>query len=496
VAHHRLPASSDSTDAGDGSDDGEAPVDFLQMESSVAGPYGDYASQGGAVASALESVLNAAKANLKQLRDGETKNAKAWKDYESAVEDQIKSFKKSMTTIKGEISESEESSGKDKVKLLSAQNLLKVTKEALVKMDAAFEDRRNSFNMRTKQRSDELLAVSEANRILKSPEMQKYLPEKWEGNFVQQGSQVDSFLQVQEQDSPNLALLTMKSRVRRRSLMRMDADPFEKVKGLMKDMIQRLKAQNEADATQAGWCNRETERTTKSKDDTTQEVEKLKAKIAEIDAELGQLVEELKKCMEEIKDNQAAANKGTLLRTSERAEATASIIRYKDAQRMLKAATAALKKVYKAAKGGSALLQDDPPPNKVQYDRSDMGAGVIGILEIAIQDFFQLQGQTEAAEKQAQKEYKEMMDTTQVQLAALSKDVEYKNQAKVKLEGDKMRRTSFLNMRLKELEALAKYLAQLEAQCVKTDPYEKRQARREKELAALKECLKALGAGD
>jgi len=451
------------------------------------------------VTSALESVLEKAKENLKGLRDAEAKNAKSWKGYESGLEDQIKTFKKSITTIRGEISESEETSGKDKVKLLSAQNLLKVTKEALVKMEAAFEERQTSFNMRTKQRADELLAVSEANRIMKSKEMQQYLPDKWEASFVQQSSPTDSFLQVQEQDSQQsrpsgLALLTMKSRLRKRFLMRMDADPFEKVKGLMRDMIQRLKAQNGADATQAGWCNRETERTTKSKDDTTQEVEKLKAKIAEIDADLGQLMEELKIIKEDAKNTQDAMNKATLLRNSERAEATASIVRYKDAQRMLKAAIAALKKFYKASKGGSALLQDDPPPNKVQYERSDMGAGVIGILEIAIQDFFQLQGQTEAAEKQAQKDYKEMTDTTQVQMAALNKDMEYKDQAKVKLEGDKMRRTSFLNMRLKELEALAKYLSQLEAQCVKTESYEKRQARREKELASLKECLKALGA--
>mmetsp|Transcript_136314 Transcript_136314/g.265138 ORF Transcript_136314/g.265138 Transcript_136314/m.265138 type:complete len:407 (-) Transcript_136314:209-1429(-) len=406
-----------------------------------------------------------------------------------------------MTTIKGEISESEETSGKDKVKLLSAQNLLKVAKDSLTKVNAAFLEKQNSFNMRTKQRSDELLAVSEASRIMKSPQMQKYLPEKWEGSFTQQDAPPESFLQVQEQDSQprkpsGLVLLGMRSRLRRRSLMRMDADPFQKVKGLMRDMIQRLTAQNDADATQAGWCKRETDRTTKSKDDTTQEVAKLKAKIAEIDADLAQLKTELKKVTMNAKETRTQANKATLQRNSERAEVMASIVRYKDAQRLLKAAVGALKKVYKASKGGSALLQDDAPPTKVTYERSDMGAGVVGILEIAIQDFFQLQGQTEAAEKQAQKEYKDLMDTTEVQLAAMNKDLEYKNQAKIKLEGDRMRRSSFLKMRLKELEALAKYLAELEVQCVKTDSYDKRKARREKELASLKECLKALGAGD
>lgn len=501
VARHRLPSGSASTDAGDSSEDEEAPVDFLQTESSEVGPYGDYASQSGGVTSALQSVLEKAKANLKSLRDAETKNAASWKEYSAGIEDQIKSFKKSMTTIKGEISESEETSGKDKVKLLSAQNLLKVNKEALVKVEAAFKERTEAFNMRTKSRSDEILAVTEAKKIMGSKEMQKYLPENWSGSFVQRSSPVDSFLQLKEQNSQHrrpsgLSLLGMKSRVRRRSLMRMDADPFEKVKGLMRDMISRLKAQNEADATQAGWCNRETDRTTKSKDDTTQEVEKLKAKIAEIDADLAQLVQDLKTITEDSADTQKAANEATTLRNKERAEAVASIIRYKDAQRMLKAATAALQKVYKAKQGGSALLQDDPPANKVTYERSDMGAGVVGILEIAIQDFFQLQGQTEAAEKQAQKEYKELMDSTEVQMAAMKKDLEYKGQAKVKLEGDRMRRKSFMTMRVKELEALAKYLAQLEAQCVKTDSYEKRKARREKELASLKECLKALGGGD
>jgi len=126
-------------------------------------------------------------------------------------------------------------------------------------------------------------------------------------------------------------------------------------------------------------------------------------------------------------------------------------------------------------------------------NREGLGHGIVAILEIAMQDFTELEEETTLEETKAEQMFKDLTLETQVRTAQFKKDVEYKTREKVKFDGDQARAQADLKSYQKELSAVEEYLKQLKAQCIaKADPYEERKARREKELKGLEEALQML----
>merc|ERR1719460_2526571 len=71
------------------------------------------------------------------------------------------------------------------------------------------------------------------------------------------------------------------------------ADIFGKVKGLITDMIEKLEAEAEADATKKAYCDKELAETNQKKDDKTAEIEKLTSQIESSKAKAAKLREEV-----------------------------------------------------------------------------------------------------------------------------------------------------------------------------------------------------------
>lgn len=224
-------------------------------------------------------------------------------------------------------------------------------------------------------------------------------------------------------------------------------------------------------------------KTTKSQHDKVEWVSKLKDRIGAMDAEIEQLTSDIKTTNADLAEMNEAVSEATKVREAENTRAIAAIQAYKDAQSLITTALSVLKKFYEksGAPAGGAKKKDG------------LGGGIIGILEIAIQDFADLQDETEQAEATGAQQFKELMQESEVKSAVFSKDLEYRNRNKVKLEGDKMHADSDLKNYQKELAAVEQYLDKLKASCIaKPDSYEERKARREKELASLKEALQYL----
>jgi len=306
-----------------------------------------------------------------------------------------------------------------------------------------------------------------------------------------------SFLQVQQQMSvqnqrhkhslhllqgattPALAFLAISSHTKHGR-----ADPFGKVKAMVRDMLRKLEETHAAEAKKNEWCESEMGKTTKSQHDKQEWVSKLKDRIGAMDAEIEQLTSDIKTTNADLAEMNEAVSEATKVREAENTRAIAAIQQYKDAQSLIKTALSVLKKFYEKSAGA---------PAGGAKKKEGLGGGIIGILEIAIQDFSDLQEETEQAEATGGQQFKELMQESQVKSAVFSKDLEYRNRNKVKLEGDKMHADSDLKNYQKELAAVEQYLDKLKASCIaKPDSYEERKARREKELASLKEALQYL----
>merc|ERR1719263_2277741 len=123
---------------------------------------------------------------------------------------------------------------------------------------------------------------------------------------------------AQKQKSTALAQLSQKVT----QAMRMGGnsrDPFAKVKGLIKDMIEKLLSEAEADATEKAFCDKEMAETETKKADKEATIESLTTKIDSATAKSAKLKEEIATLSKELGDLAKTQAEMDKLRAEEKA---------------------------------------------------------------------------------------------------------------------------------------------------------------------------------
>merc|ERR1719390_409923 len=151
-------------------------------------------------------------------------------------------------------------------------------------------------------------------------------------------------------------------------------DPFAKVKSLIKDMIEKLLSEAEADATEKAFCDKEMAETEAKKADKEATIEKLSTNIDSMSARSAKLKEqiaELQKELAALARSQAEADK---IRAEEKAAYDANSAEMEKGIKGVKLALKVLNEYY--AKEGKAHSSAD-----------GAGGGIIGLLEVVESDF-------------------------------------------------------------------------------------------------------------
>lgn len=499
----------------------DEPADFLQVEQDrQPEQYGEFESQSGSVVETLQSVLDKTKAALEEARSKETKAMEDHKSLDESLKAEIKNLKKTMAELNTQLSQSQEQSGQMQSQLIAASELLTVSQDQLKEIEAEHKEKARNYHSRTEKRTDELMALTEAKEILGSAAMDAVMDGGESGSSALQrkasrrsdgdAASADSFLQIQSPErargdrlAKRAAELASQARAIDAApalsfvaLRHFQADPFEKVRDMIQGMLAKLQDQQNEEAKHKEWCDREMSKSVQSKKEKQDDIRKLTDRIAAMDAELAQIADNVKVVTEDLDEMSTSIKSATKIREDERNSAITALTQSKDAQELIKAAIRVLKRVYKEAdkaEEGSAPApkEEGREANPNDGDRTyGWGTGVVGILEVALQDYADIESEVTLQETTSEKEYKEMMDQSEIRQATFGKDLEYKQRAKVKLEGDRMRSSTDLKGYTKELEAVDTYLKELQSSCVaKPDSYEERAARRESELKSLKEAL-------
>merc|ERR1719171_487007 len=115
------------------------------------------------------------------------------------------------------------------------------------------------------------------------------------------------------------------------------------------------------------------------------------------------------------------------------------------------------------------------------------------MIEVIQSDFARLESETTSAEAEAKKEYDEFMSDSSADKAQKTKDIEHKTGKKQNNEQMLQEAKTDLDGTQKELDAALSYYEKLKPSCVDAgESYEERVARREEEIASLKEALSIL----
>jgi chromosome segregation ATPase len=439
----------------------------------------------------LEGLTEKASSQLDKARKTETTSLQNFQMLKQSLTDAMEYATKDMDKAKKALAESQE-------KKATAEGDLDVTSKDLAEdiqtkntlhqdcMTAAEE-----FELATKNRGEELKALATAKKVIKASTggaaEQSYGLNQ--ASFLQLASSADlakfeavRFIRDLARKSNSPALAQLASRMS--SAMKLGAaageDPFAKVEGLIKDMIATLEAEAEADATHKAYCDKELSESNAKKDDLTAESDKLSTKIAQEKAASAKLKEEVATLQSELASMAKARTEAANLRAEEKSAYEKNSAEMKEGIEGVKMALKVLKEYY--------------AKNTPEGDASEGAAsGIIGLLEVCESDFTKGLTEMTATEETAAAEYEAYVKEDDIATVKKQQDVKYKTQEAAGLDKSVSETSTDLEAVTDELTAVMKGLEKLHEMCdAKAEPYAEKKARREAEIAGLKEALTIL----
>merc|ERR1719389_960547 len=245
-------------------------------------------------------------------------------------------------------------------------------------------------------------------------------------------------------------------------------------------MISTLEKEASEDASQKAYCDKEMSETTAKRDELTAESNSLSTKIAQKQASSAKLKEEVATLQGELASMAKAKAEADSLRAEEKAAFDKNSAEMSQGIKGVKMALKVLKDYY--AKGDKGHSSSD-----------GAGSGIIGLLEVAESDFTKGLTEMTSEEETAVAEYEAYVKEDEIATVKKQQDVKYKTKEAAGLDKSVGELSGDLSAVTEELTAVLEGLEKLEDMCVaKAEPYAERKARRESEIAGLKNALQIL----
>jgi len=422
--------------------------------------------------------------------------------------------------------------------------------ETLSEVSSECEQKKLSFQEKQDLRTEEMEAIAKALEILSSDKVsgsaEKHL------SFAQANS-ATSLLQGTASRAAMERAMGIRRRVRdfvsseskrlkSKTLAllaeKMAADPFSKVKKMIDSMITRLMEEAKQDAEHEGFCDAEMGKSKITRNKLTEDIDALTAAIDDGKSTILELSESTSELQKELVSIEEATNEASSIRAEEKAKNKATIADAQAAQQAVSAATAVLKDFYTKALQATAFIQGAVSPGakrlglisgvkmgsdewdalanpafdgavdkghkegmktfgKVNTGQQDSANGVLGMLEVIMSEFSNLEADTSAAEVAAAKAYERFLAESSKSKAAKEKAVEMNDADRVSAESKLQQDTADVKTTQDELLSADRYYEKLVPQCVdQGQTWEERVAAQKAEIDSLKEALKLLSSPD
>jgi len=276
------------------------------------------------------------------------------------------------------------------------------------------------------------------------------------------------------------------------------SDPMENVKNLLKELIAKLEKEAKEAADLHAFCQAEKKKTTAALEKKNMEIEKLNTRIEKASTTKQEQEELIAANSEEIAATEKANAEATKLRNEQHTNFVKTETEFTAAAEAVDDAMDALKEYY----GDVALLQTQTQSkSKAKRDaqptfggaKSDSAGGIMNILETMGEEFRKTVKEASATEREQLKGFESLMNDNKVLISTREAEIKGAESQIKSLDVSISDSGGDLKMATKEKGAIDDYVAKLKPQCEgRVVPYEERKAKRDAEIAGLKEGLAIL----
>jgi hypothetical protein len=284
--------------------------------------------------------------------------------------------------------------------------------------------------------------------------------------------------------------------------LKAEEGPFDKIKKLIAQLIERLLTESAEEASHKGWCDSELMKARKERDFKQADAEDLNSTLESNEATRDQEQANVDKLTEQLSDLEAAVAEAEENRTAEKETNMQTLSDAKEGFSAVKQALQVLKDFYKGKHGvGGAdsetvsLLQDprhDMPEvaDGAYQGNQDQAGGILGLLEVIKTDFERTIKDTTASEKQASREHVKFMRESKTSESSWSTEKKNSENTVTAMKNAIKSAMADLKSTMELMDTAVKQIEELKPACIDTGmSYEERVAKREEEIAALKTAL-------
>jgi len=448
-----------------------------------------YTSSSGGIVGTMQDLYEKAEAQLAEARATETKSVQAYQMLAASLKDEIKYANKDMNGAKKDLGKSNEGQAQAEGDLSVTSKDLAEDTSTLATLHQDCMKGAEDFEAETKSRGEELKALATAKKVIVEATSgaadQSYSFFQVSRSQLTSGADLANFEAVRfvrdlahKQNSPALAQLAQRMAIAMRA-GGSAGDPFAKVKSLIKNMIEHLLSEAQADATEKAFCDKEMAETESKKADKEATIEKLSTQIDSMSAKSAKLKEQsaaLEEQLAALAKTQAEADK---LRAEEKAAFDVN--------------SAEMEKGVKGVQLALKVLNEYYAKDSAHSSADGAGSGIIGLLEVCESDFSKGLAEMVAAEQSAVSEYEQLSKANDIEKATKEQDVKYKTKEFKGLDKAISETSGDKSTVQQELSAVNEYYSGIKGRCVaKAETYAERVSRREAEIPGLKEALSIL----
>jgi predicted nucleic acid-binding Zn-ribbon protein len=463
----------------------------------------NYKSQSGGIVDLLEDLKEKAEGELAEARKAESSAKHNFNLMRQSLEDQMAADTKDMNEEKSAKAAADEGKATAEGDLATTVAELKEANQALATSNSDCMTTAADHEATVAARNEELKVIATAEKILKESTsgavgqtyslLQVAVGSQLKTRLDLANSEVINLVKKLARDHHSAALAQLASRI---SVVvryggKDGADPFEKIKGLISDMITKLTKEAESEASEKAYCDEQLAKTEAKKAELDGTIAKLTNSIDRAASRSASLKEEVVQLEAELAELAKTQSEMDSIRREENGN-------YKIAKAELTQGLGGVRKALSLLRdyygGAAAMLQEDQPAAPQQHAKSGgAGGSIINILEVCESDFATNLAKEESEEADSAESYEKTTQENKVGKMTKSQDAKYKTKEAAGLDKTIAELSSDRDTSNSELSAVMDYYGKIKERCVaKPESYESRKARREAEIEGLKEALSIL----